>query len=126
MDNIESWRVFLPYYAHRLEDNTYIIIGRDHKPLGCLENSWSWSKWEDHPIVYIIEGLTPQLAAQMSCRRDPNIERIYFYNGNRPPWRGKKYFDAHDKRVTKFLALARSVVRPERGAKGSVDCCVHG
>jgi hypothetical protein len=76
MTNIDPWRVFLPYYAHRLKDNTYILIGRDHKPLGCLESSWSWSEWEHHPVVYTIEGLTPQLAAQMSCRRDPNIERI--------------------------------------------------
>jgi hypothetical protein len=114
----------LPYYAHILKANTYILIGRDHNPIGCLESRWL--KWEHHPVVYTIEGLTPQLAAQMSCRRDPNIERIYFYNGECPPWRGKKYFDAHDKRVAKFLALARRVMRPERGAKDSVDCCVRG
>jgi hypothetical protein len=77
MNDIESWRVFLPYYADRVEDNTYILLGRNHEPLGLEKGSK-----RKHPIVYVVKGLTPQMAAQISCRRDPDIERIYFYNGN--------------------------------------------
>ena len=117
MNDIESWRVFLPYYAHRLKDNTYILIGRDHNPIGCLESRGL--KWEHHPVVYKIERLTPQLAAQMSYCRDPNVERIYFYNGSCQPWRGEKYAEAHDKRVTMFLALARNVLLLSAARRGS-------
>jgi hypothetical protein len=57
---------------------------QEHKPLGSLESGWS--KWEDHPFVYRIEGLTAQLAAQMSCRHDPDVERIYFYKWELLQW----------------------------------------
>jgi hypothetical protein len=117
MNIMDSWRVCLAYYAQKMEDKTYLLLGRDHKPLGCLGNSGS--NWNEHPIGYVLTGLTSQIAAEISYCGDPNVERIYFYNGSCQPWRGKKYAEAHDKRVTMFLALARNVLRPERRAEGS-------
>jgi hypothetical protein len=122
---IDVLRVFLPYCAQKLKDGSYILLGREYKPVGSLETGWS--EWEEHPIVYEVEGLTPKMAAELSWNRNSNVERIYFYNDGCRPWDSKKHFEAYDKRVAKFLGLVWPVVMPERGATGLgvVDRLVH-
>ncbi len=121
---IDVERVSLPYCAQKLEDGTYVLIGRDYKPLGCIETDWS--DWEKHPVVYAIEGLTPQMAAKLSWKGDPDVQRIYFYNDGCQPWRGIKERKAYEKRLAKLFELPVRVItrhseHPERSATASVD-----
>ena len=122
---IDVERVFLPYCAQKLADSTYVLIGRDYKPLGWIESCWS--DWEKHPIVYAIEGLTTQIAAEISYKGDPDVERIYFYNDACPPWRGIKERKAYEKRLAKLFELPVRLlvghrVHTERSATASVEC----
>ena len=112
-------RGFSPYCAQMLEDGTYILLGRERKPVGCIANGWA--NLEEYQIGYEVEGLTSKMAAEMSWNRDLNVECIYFYNDRTAPWRGKRESEAYDKRVARFLGLARLVVRFQRGATSLVD-----
>src|SRR5262245_28557152 len=103
-------RVFLPYCAQNLGGNTYVLIGRDYKPIGLPTREWS--EWEYHPVLYEIDDLTPKAATEISWDRDPNTDRIYFYIDRCAPWCGPKAFAAYEARLTKFLELSiRPVLR---------------
>src|SRR5689334_7028475 len=103
MQRLDPLRVFLPYCAHRVGPNTYVLLGRDYKPVGCITEGWS--HYEEHPITYEIEGLTPEFAADVSCSGSVDVERIYFFRDGREPWRGKRELKAYQKRLARFVEL---------------------
>jgi hypothetical protein len=112
MEDIEPHRVFWPYCAQRIGEDNYVLLGRDYKPVGIITKDWV--HYEQHPIVYEVEGLTPDVAAQISFEGSTNVERIYFFDDRSAPWRGEPELKAYEKRLAQFLALlvVRSLKRP--------------
>ena len=110
-------RVFLPYCAQRLNGDTYILVGRDYKPIGLPQDGWV--KWSDHPLVYEIADLNPAAARAISWNRDANTDWIYFYNDGCAPWLGAKALAAYEERLAKFLELSiQPLVRSGAAASG--------
>jgi hypothetical protein len=76
-------QVFLPYCLNRIEGNKYVVLNRRYHPVGFLARDGEGL--EKLPVEVELPEMTPELAASLSWKRDPSMDKIYLYNDGSSP-----------------------------------------
>lgn len=94
--------VFLPYCLQKQEDGRYAVLNREYKPVGFYTSDWV--KYEEHPVLVKLKGLTKAKAVKLSDKGDADLDCIYLYNDATNPVRNKVNMRAY---LTKLEMLAK-------------------
>lgn len=70
--------VFLPYCLHKQEDGRYVVLNREHKPVGFFTREFV--NYDEHPVAVGLEDIGPATAAKLSWDGDENTDEILLYN----------------------------------------------
>ena len=89
--------VCLPYCLVKQQDEYYVVLNREYKPLGFYTKEFI--KYEQYPISIHISGLTSEVAKKVSWDKSGNLDNIYLYNDEFNPIRNKKNMDAYLKKL---------------------------
>jgi hypothetical protein len=79
--------VFFPYCLKKQEDGRYAVLNREYKPVGFYTRDWV--KYEEHPVLVKLKGLTKAKAAKLSDKGEPNLDQISLYSDATNPVRSK-------------------------------------
>lgn len=99
-------RVFLPYCVHRVEKGHFVILNRNYKPIGQINNDWV--EYRDHMVR--VKYLGPPTAKRISCHGSPDLDRIYLYNDGCIPTSSPANAEAYNRRLNALMALRISPV----------------
>ena len=94
----------LPARLRRLSGDAYVIYSRSMAPLGI--NSRAVVFPETLPVSVRLPELTPEVAAQLSCRGEANADTIDLFDGSCNPLTSPKCMPAYLDRLAR-LALLR-------------------
>ena len=97
--------VFMPYCLQKQEDGRYAVLNREYKPVGFFTGDYI--KYDEHPVLVKIKGLTPAKAAKLSYQGDNDTNFIYLYNDGCKPTRSKRDMDSY---LEKLALLAKMSV----------------
>jgi len=99
----------LPYCIDRQEDGSYVVLNRDHKPIGFF--TYGIADYDKYPIQYRLKWLTAAIAKKISHKGSDDLSRIYLYDDGCNPANGKAAdWEAYQRRLQ---VLSRVVVRNE-------------
>lgn len=70
--------VFFPYCLQKQEDGRYAVLNPEYKPVGFYTRDWV--KYEEHPVLVKLKGLTKAKAAKLSDKGETNLDHIFLYN----------------------------------------------
>lgn len=108
--------VFLPYYLQRMPDGKYVVVNRNHKPVGFRTDSHI--EYDEFPVAVKFLGLGPETAKKLSVHNDPNLSRIYLHDGaKKAPAYGGEALEAYIKRLRILMDLKIEVKYPEPGLR---------
>ena len=94
---------FLPYCLHRQNDGRYAVLNRKYKPVGmCVTDFVAYA---NHPCLVTMGGLTPELAAKVSCTSSASLERIYLYNDECVPDASAEHWTAYAARLQELAKI---------------------
>jgi hypothetical protein len=93
--------VFLPYCLERQPDGKYVVLNREYKPVGF--KTTEHITYADYPICVEIKGLTPTLAAKLSCYGRQDTDKIQLYEDASDPQLDSAHMNAYLERL-KLLA----------------------
>jgi hypothetical protein len=93
--------VFLPYCLQKQEDGRYAVLNREYKPVGFYTKDWV--KYEEHPVLVKLKGLTKAKSAKLSDKGETNLDEIFLYNDATNPVRSKANMRSY---LTKLEILA--------------------
>ena len=79
--------VFFPYCLQKQVDGRYAVLNREYKPVGFFTRDWV--KYEEHPVLVKLKGLTETKAAKLSYKDEANLDTIYLYTDATNPVRSK-------------------------------------
>jgi hypothetical protein len=85
--------VFLPYCLQKQEDGRYAVLNREYKPVGFFTRDWV--KYEEHPVLVKLKGLTKAKAAKLSDKAETDLDSIFLYNDATNPVRSKANMRAY-------------------------------
>jgi hypothetical protein len=94
---------YLPYVLERQKDGRYAVLNRYYKPVGFTTEDFI--DYEGYPVTVNLPGLTPRIAASLSCKADTNVEVIYLYNDQSNPTSGKSEMLAYQKKLAMLAKL---------------------
>lgn len=75
--------VLFPYFLDRQADGSWVVLNRNHKPLGL--NTSQFVEYGDYPVAIRLNGLTPATLRALSCTDDASGDRIYLYRDECAP-----------------------------------------
>jgi hypothetical protein len=82
--NIVDFRyVYLPYCLQKQPNGGYVVLNRDHKPLGFATDNFI--TYDEFPVTAKIEGITSKLAKQLSYDNSDDVDMIYLYTNDTNP-----------------------------------------
>lgn len=95
--------VHLPYCIERQSDGTYVVLNREHKPLGF--KTGRHLDYAAYPISVKLRGLGAVTTAKISYNGSSDLSRIYLYNDGCIPTRSSTHMAAYLKRLAQFAKL---------------------
>jgi hypothetical protein len=78
MPSHEIRAVYMPYCIERQSDGQYVVLNRNYKPLGFRTSERI--DYGNYPIAAKLKGLTPKIAAKISCTHSADTDKIYLYD----------------------------------------------
>ena len=96
--------VFLPYCIVKQPDGRYAFLNRDYKPVGMALPHHPEIKYEDHPVLVKVKGLTPLKARKLSWNGNGTVNEIYLYNDGSVPTQSTKNMSVY---LEKLAILAK-------------------
>jgi hypothetical protein len=105
MTHPQAGRFFLPYCIDRQPDGRYAVLNRDYKPVGMNLPRKEFVKYEEHPCLVRLPGLTPAKAAQLSAAGDGALARVYLYSDATSPLLSDANWLAYSKRLQLLATL---------------------
>lgn len=101
---LDSFRsLFLPYCIQQIEENKYVVLNREYKPLGFKTNKIV--KYEDYPIVVEIKGLTKSIISKISHNGNEDVGNIYLYDDGCVPTASQKNMEKYLERLAILAKL---------------------
>ncbi len=97
-------QLFFPYCLLLQEDGRYAIVNRRYKPVGMTVEQKVFVKYEEHPCLVKLTGLTPPHAATISCSGSDALDRVYLYNDGCVPTDSAHHWAAY---CTRLQVLAK-------------------
>ena len=101
--------VCLPYCLKKQEDNTFLVLNRDYKPLSFCTFSNDFEN-QNLPIYLKIKGLTPRLITKItaigkgaSLQKESNT--LFLYNDSNNPIKGKQAMKDYLERLEILMPL---------------------
>jgi hypothetical protein len=79
--------IFFPYCLQKQKDGRYAVLNREYKPVGFYTTDWV--KYEEHPVLVKLKGLTKSKAAKLSDKGEANLDEISLYSDATNPVRSK-------------------------------------
>lgn len=70
--------VCLPYCLKKIENEKYVVLNREYKPLGFKTREHI--VYEDYPIMIRFKRLTSEMIRKISCDGNPDKKEIFLYN----------------------------------------------
>jgi hypothetical protein len=108
--------VYLPYCLEKQSDGSYAVLNREYKPVGF--NTREWIRYEEYPVTINLK-ITPTIAAKLSSRGDPNIDRIYLYDDGCVPFcKSGKHTDAYLDKLKYLIKLNNDLMSEENQSRG--------
>lgn len=104
-DYEELYRCFLPYIIFQCKDGTFLLLNRHYKPLGMVPRPGDWADYATSTQRFRVRGLTPEIAARISVKGDPDVSWIALYNDGCRPQDSNKNRCALLKRLKMFFDL---------------------
>lgn len=98
--------VYFPYCIEKQKDGSWVVLNRDHKPVGF--NTIEWIDYEEHPVSMKIKGLGPATLRKLSWNDDEPGDRVYLYNDSCPPTRSAKAMSLYFEKLAILLKLKGS------------------
>ena len=95
--------VFLPYCLKKLDNDKYVILNREYKPVGF--KTIKLVKYEDYPIIVRFKRLTAEMISKISYDGNQSNDTIYLYNDGCVPTHSKKNMDSYLKRLELLAKL---------------------
>lgn len=93
----------MPYCLIRQASGGYVLVNRDYKPLGFTASRFE--TYANYPIEVSFKKLTPAVAAQLSYKGAPDLERIYLYGDSCTPSGDLDHIRAYLDRLAILMAL---------------------
>jgi len=104
MSVLNSRAIYFPYCLHQLDDKSWIVLNRNHKPLGS--GPAAFANFEDIDPEIRIARITPNQARQLSSLGDAGgAGRIYLYNDGCIPTDNRKNMAGYLKRLSVLMKL---------------------
>jgi hypothetical protein len=72
--------VALPYCLERMVDGTYVVLNRKYKPIGF--QTQEHVEYENFPVIHKIQGITKEIAENLSWNGSDTLGKIYLYVTN--------------------------------------------
>lgn len=104
-DHEELYRSFLPYIIRQEKDGSFLLLNRFYKPCGMVCHSRDWADYATSTQRFRVRGLTPEIAAKISVKGDPDISWITLYHDGCRPQDSDKNRRALLKRLKMFFDL---------------------
>jgi hypothetical protein len=104
-DYEELYRAFLPYIIRQEKDGTYLLLNRHFKPVGMVPRPGDWVDYATSTQRFRVRGLTPEIAAKISVKGDPDTGWIVLYHDGCRPQDSDKHRRALLRRVKLFFDL---------------------
>ena len=70
--------IHFPYCPKRQRDGKYVVLNREHKPLGFKTSDHI--NYDDYPIAVELEEMTANLATRLSCKGSADLADIFLYD----------------------------------------------
>ena len=88
-------RSHLPYCVQKMDDERWVVVNRDYKPLGFFTDDFI--KYEDHPVLHSYKKLTPVKIAQIATTIYE--DRFYLYDDGSYPLDSDELWAAYCERL---------------------------
>lgn len=95
--------IYLPYCIKKIENDNYVVLNRNYKPLGFQTNENL--NYNDYPITTKFKGLTEKKAIELSWNNSPDTDNIFLYNDATNPRINKKNMQDYLKKVEMLSKL---------------------
>jgi len=95
--------VVMPYCIRKQEDGRYAVLNREYKPVGF--RTGEWVRYDQHPVLLEIKGLTPDIARQLSWEGKEDTDDIFLYNDGCVPTDNDKAMQAYLARLAILMRL---------------------
>jgi hypothetical protein len=99
----ELYRSFLPYIIYQDKDGNYLFLNRHYKPCGMVPGPGDWVDYATCTQRFRVRGLTPEIAAKISVKGDPDTGWIVLYHDGCRPQDSDKHRRALLKRLKLFF-----------------------
>lgn len=96
---------FLPYCLDQQPDGRYAVLNRRYKPVGMTTASSDFVRYQDHPCLVRLPGLTVKVARQLSCDASEDLQRVYLYRDGTCPTTSDANWAAYAQRLQILAAL---------------------
>ena len=93
--------VYLPYCLKKQEDGTYLVLNREHNPVGF--NTKDHIVCEEYPVSSRLMGIGAATAKKLSYDESESTECIYLYNDRCVPTHSSENMNAYLRKI-KILA----------------------
>lgn len=101
----EMDRYFLPYIIFQDLDGTFLLLNRHYKPCGTVCHARDWVDYGTSTQRFRVRGLTPEIAAKISVKGDPDVSWITLYDDGCRPQDSDKNRRALLRRLKMFFDL---------------------
>jgi hypothetical protein len=99
--------LYFPYCLQRRKDKLWVILNRNYKPVGTLNDEWS--DYDALPANMCIKNVSGAQAKKLSYSGDSdNSHCIYLYNDGCVPTNSQADMDAYLVRVAVLMKLKTS------------------
>lgn len=96
--------IYFPYCLQRLDDQTWVILDRNYKPLGS--GAKEYVKYEDVPAAIRVRRILPSQARKLAHNSEVDDEgRIYLYDDGCVPTQSERNMAQYLKRLSALMKL---------------------
>ena len=96
--------IYFPYCLRQRKDKFWVILNRNYKPVGTLDEDWS--NYETLPVDKCIKSISPDEAAHLSYSGcTDNAFSIYLYNDECSPTLSKANMKSYLARIEILMHL---------------------
>ena len=102
--SISTRHIYFPYCLHQRNDKLWVILNRNYKPLGTMNDDWS--DYEALPAEMCIKSISSAQAKKISYSGESdNTFRIYLYDDGCIPTDSKINMEAYLNRLSVLMKL---------------------